>query len=92
MSLSVVYGREFDGTVTTFGTTGYTFKNTFVLYDRSTSSVWYPLSSGRFDAIGGQLRGRTIPFLAQPEKTTLKEWLTKYPDSDVLLMDDPHGG
>ena len=48
MQLSVVYGREIDGELTTFGTTGYTYKNTFLLYDRATESMWYPLKKGEF--------------------------------------------
>jgi Protein of unknown function (DUF3179) len=87
--MTVVYGREIDGEVTTFGTTGYTFDNTFVLYDRKTESVWYPLKEGSFDAIGGSKSGSQIPFIASPPITTLAEWQSKHPDTLVLLEDAP---
>ena len=83
----MVYGRELNGTVTTFGTTGYTYNNTFVLYDRLTESVWYPMSGSGFDAIGGSARGRWIPFLAEPAVVSLSEWLAAHPETQVLLGD-----
>ncbi len=83
----MVYGREIDGTVTTFGTTGYTYNNTFVLYDRLTGSVWYPMSDSGFDAIGGPALGRWIPFLAKPAVVPLSEWLKAHPETQVLLGD-----
>lgn len=87
----MVYGRQIDGTVTTFGTTGYTFNNTFVLYDRLTESVWYPMTDSGFEAIGGPASGRWIPFLAKPAVMPLSEWLEAHPDTQVLLgdADDP---
>ena len=83
--MSVVYGREIDGKLTTFGTTGYTYRNTFVLYDRATESVWYPRVRGEFNAISGRLKGRALPFLAQPEVVPLGEWLKLHPDTKVLI-------
>lgn len=83
----MVYGRELNGTVTTFGTTGYTFNNTFVLYDRLTGSVWYPRNDSGFDAIGGSARGGWIPFLGKPAVMPLSQWLEAHPDTQVLLGD-----
>lgn len=83
----MVYGREIDGEPVTFGTTGYTFNNIFLLYDRKTNAVWYPLDDGAFDAIGGIRHGAKIPFLEKPPIETLGEWLEKHPDSQVLLND-----
>ena len=85
MQLSVVYGREIDGETTTFGTTGYTYRNTFLLYDRATESMWYPQVEGEFNAISGRLKGRALPFLAQPKVMSLGEWLELHPDSKVLI-------
>jgi hypothetical protein len=81
----VVYGREVDGQATTFGTTGYTYNNVFVLYDRTTESVWYPLSEGAIDAIGGRKRGDRIEVLDEPQVVTLEEWRRQHPDTKVLL-------
>ncbi|NOX60029.1 MAG: DUF3179 domain-containing protein [Planctomycetes bacterium] len=87
--MSVVYGRELDGTVTTFGTTGYTFKRTFALYDRRTQSVWYPSSDTELEAVGGPLLGQRIPFVAKPEVTTLAKWRAKHPNTKILVAEGP---
>ena len=88
MQLSVVYGREIDGEVTTFGTTGYTYQNTFVLYDRRTQSVWYPFQSDEMNALSGPCAGTALPFLAQPEQVSLAEWREDHPDSLILVGGD----
>ena len=87
----MVYGREIDGELTTFGTTGYTHKRTFLLYDRKTESVWYPLETGQMNAISGELAGNAMPFLGEPRRTSLSEWRGKHPDSLVLVGADAEG-
>ena len=82
-----MYGREVDGTATTFGTTGYTFNNIFVLYDRQTETVWYPLQNGAFDAISGPRKGSRLSFLDKPPIVTLSQWCQEHPDTVVLLGD-----
>lgn len=68
-----------------FGTSGYTMDNVFVLYDRLTDSVWYPLGNGTMDAVAGVLKGTSIPLLAEPSPVRLEDWLKVHPDSKVLL-------
>ena len=85
MNLSVVYGRELDGKPVTFGTTGYTYKATFVLYDRATESVWYPTDDHSLEAVSGKKRGTKIEFLAKPDQMPLQDWLKKHPNSKILL-------
>jgi len=81
----VVYGRKIDGKVTTFGTTGYTYRNTFVLYDRKSDSIWYPQQPGEMNALSGQYSGNALPFLAKPAPMPLAEWREKHADSLVLV-------
>ena len=57
----------------------------FVLYDRQTESVWYPLSRGNMNAVSGPRKGDTIPILAEPGVVTLGKWFKMHPDSKVLL-------
>lgn len=83
--MSVVYGREIDGETTTFGTTGYTHNNVFVLYDRSTESLWYPLSDGAMDAISGSRKGMKLSIIAKPPVLTLGEWKAQHPETSVLV-------
>ena len=78
-----------DGVVTTFGTTGYTHNNVFLLYDRHSDTVWYPLDDGAFDGIGGTLLGQKIPFITKPPIMTLAEWQQLHPETLVLLRDEP---
>jgi len=85
VQLSVVYGREIDGKVTTFGTTGYTYNRTFLLYDRKTESMWYPYQAGEINALSGPYRGSVLPYLAEPDRMSLAEWRSKHPDSLVLV-------
>lgn len=68
-----------------FGTTGYTNNHVFVLYDRKTGSVWYPLTGRTLDAVSGPKKGEKIEFIAKPERMSLGEWRTKHPDTLVLL-------
>ncbi len=82
-----MYGRELDGVVTTFGTTSYAYNDVFLLYDRATKSVWYPLSEGAFDAVGGPMRGRQILYLDSPPVAKLRDWLAQHPDWLVLIGD-----
>lgn len=80
-----MYGREIEGEPVEFGTTGYTNNNVFVLYDRKTDSVWYPLTGGTLDAVSGPKKGEKIEFIAKPERMTLGEWKAKHPDTLVML-------
>lgn len=68
-----------------FGTTGYTMNNTFVLYDRDTESVWYPLTDKTMDAVSGKRKGEAIKFVAKPELMPLGEWAKQHPDTQVLI-------
>ncbi len=56
----------------------------FVLYDRATNSVWYP-DEAALQAVGGAHKGKSIPFLDEPEPVKLADWLRELPDSTVLL-------
>jgi hypothetical protein len=84
VQLSVVYGREIDGGVVTFGTTGYTYDRTFVLYDRKNESLWYPHKPSEMNGLCGPYAGSILPFLAMPERMRLADWRDNHADSLVL--------
>ncbi len=67
-----------------FGTAGYTMDHVFLLYDRESETVWYPGDKG-LEAVGGERKGQSIPFLDEPAPVALGEWLDAHPDSTVLL-------
>ncbi len=83
----MVHGRVNVGAIDDFGVSGYVYKNVFMLYDRRTESLWYPLDSTQWTAISGVRKGETIPFIEEPSPVTLGEWRKMHPNTRVLLGD-----
>ena len=81
----MVHGREKNGEIDEFGVSGYVYKDVFLIYDRKTESLWYPLDNEKWTAISGARKGETISFMAEPGVVSLSEWRKKYPNSTVLL-------
>lgn len=81
----MVHGREVDGKLDEFGVSGYVHKDVFLIYDRRTESLWWPLDDTTWTAISGPRMGETIPFIEEPPLVTLGEWRKKHPDTVVLL-------
>jgi hypothetical protein len=81
----VVHGRETEGKVDEFGVSGYVYKNLFLIFDRKTESLWYPLDDKQWTAVSGPRKGETIPFMAKPRVEPLGEWRKKHPNTLVLL-------
>jgi hypothetical protein len=77
-----VYSRELDGRVLTLVPSGWTYKNTFVLYDRETETLWYPYRRGLM-GIQGQYFKRWLPTLSS-EDTIWQKWKADYPETKVL--------
>ena len=56
-----MYSRELDGKELTLRASGWTYKNTFVLYDRQTESLWYHLEgTDGLTCINGFYQDRTL--------------------------------
>ena len=92
--LGAIYDRRIDGRVHTFALSGYTYfdpdvwdgMDGFVMWDRETESLWWPL-------IGKAVSG---PLLHTPMKmydkktwsqTTWREWKAEHPNTVVLEKD-----
>jgi hypothetical protein len=41
-----VYSRRIDGKTLTLASSGWTYKGTFVLYDKVAGTLWYPSRDG----------------------------------------------
>jgi len=80
--MAVVYNREIDGHSLTLSPSGWTYKRTFVLYDRETGSLWFPDSKGLL-AIQGKYFQRRLPKIPF-EETVWRNWSAKHPDSKIL--------
>lgn len=83
----MVHGREHNGETFEFGVSGYVYNNVFLLFDRPTRSLWYPLDDTQWTAVGGPRLGDVIPFIEEPRVMPLGEWLEQHPNSTVLLGD-----
>ncbi len=81
----MVHGRRKNGQLDRFGVSGYVYKDVFVIFDRKTESLWYPLDHTQWTAVSGPRKGETIPFIAEPPVITLGEWRRKHPGTVVLL-------
>jgi hypothetical protein len=75
------------GAIDDFGVSGYVYNNVFLVYDRRTESLWYPLDDKEWTAISGPRKGETIPFIESPGPVPLGEWRKMHPDTQVLLGD-----
>lgn len=81
----MVHGREKEGKVDEFGVSGYVYNNVFLIFDRRTESLWYPLDDTKWTAIAGPRKGETLPFIAEPKVIPLGQWRKKHPNTKVLL-------
>ena len=80
-NLAVVYNREIDGEEYTFGVSGKLLKNTLVMFDYETESLW-PIVYG--EAIDGKLSGTKLNNIPGSQKTSWGAWKTLHPDTLVL--------
>ncbi|MBT8374804.1 MAG: DUF3179 domain-containing protein [Deltaproteobacteria bacterium] len=77
-----MYSREIDGQLLTIAPSGWTYKNTFVLYDRESGTLWYPYKKGLMGIQGKYFKRWLVKI---PSDDTLwNKWKKKYPDSMIL--------
>ena len=82
----MVHGRATkDGKIDEFGVSGYVYKDVFVIFDRRTESLWYPLDGSGWTAISGPRRGEKIPFIEEAPVLSLGKWRKQHPNTTVLL-------
>ena len=81
MDLAAVYSRQIDGRNLTLAPSGWTYNNTFVLYDKETGSLWYPDEKGLM-GIQGHYFNRFLPEI-KSEDTNLGQWVEKHPQTRV---------
>lgn len=82
MDLAAVYSREIDGRTLTIAPSGWTYKRTFVLYDKETGTLWYPDEDG-LAGIQGPYFGRRLPKLDSSD-TRWGGWLKENPDTKLM--------
>jgi hypothetical protein len=77
-----VYSRQIDGKILTLVPSGWTYKSTFVLYDKESESLWYPYRKGLM-GIQGKYFKQWLPQINSKD-TTWRKWIKKHPDSRIL--------
>ena len=76
-----MYSREVGDRVLTFGVSGKLVRNTLVMYDRQTDSLWPQLLG---EAVDGPLTGESLTFLPAVH-TTWAEWRAEHPETVALV-------
>ncbi len=77
-----MYSRQIDGRTLTLVPSGWTYEDTFVLYDRETGTLWYPYRSGLM-GIQGPYFKRWLPQLPAKD-TRWRRWIKAHPHSSIL--------
>ncbi len=80
-----MYARTVNGRILTFGVSGKLIRNSLVMYDRETHSLWSHLTGG---AIDGPLSGAQLQVITASQ-TTWEEWRRAYPNTRVVPHDYP---
>ena len=77
-----MYSRRIDDRTLTLTPSGWTYQDTFVLYDRETETLWYPYGKGLLGIQGKYFRRwlRKLP----SDDTTWDRWREKHPSSEIL--------
>jgi Protein of unknown function (DUF3179) len=79
-----VYSRNTFGTTLTLAASGWTYENTFVLYDQETESLWYHLQGqDGLTCIAGEYADRGLSEFTSTQ-TRWANWLTDHPNSQYL--------
>ncbi|UCG79399.1 MAG: DUF3179 domain-containing protein [Nitrospirota bacterium] len=77
-----MYSREVDGKTLTLVPSGWTYDRTFVLYDKESGSLWFPVRQG-LKGIQGEYFKKILPKLRSKD-TSWGKWQKKHPYSKVL--------
>lgn len=82
-----MYSRSLDDGVLTFGHEGLLYKNSFVMYDKETGSLWIHTTG---QAVRGKLKGRRLDFLPSVVMPW-SSWKERYPQTTILLGPQARG-
>ena len=83
-----MYSREIDGQTLTLAPSGWTYKRTFVLYDKETGTLWYPLpGTSGLTGISGPLADRLLPEL-EYERANWRQWSEKNPQTKHMKYEN----
>jgi len=78
-----VYARDLDGKTLTFGVSGKLIRNSLVMYDHETYTLWSHLTG---EALSGLLLGQRLEQVLS-EQTTWGRWRAQHPQTQMLKVD-----
>ncbi|RMF61548.1 MAG: DUF3179 domain-containing protein [Calditrichaeota bacterium] len=82
--MAAVYSREIQGDLLTLSASGWTYRNTFVLYDYETESLWYHLEgTDGLTCISGTYADQKLIEYASAF-TRWSTWVAEHPESKFL--------
>ncbi len=84
---AILWDREIDGAISTFGVSGLLYNGNVMPYDRNTGSLW---SQMRSDCVNGYLIGEKL-VTTQVLETTWQTWKQLYEEPLVLTTDTGYG-
>jgi hypothetical protein len=84
VNLTAVYSRQVYGTIVTLSASGWTYNETFVLYDIETESLWYPLpDKSGLTCISGTHADKSLAELPSSQVRWV-DWFTENPGTKYL--------
>lgn len=83
---SMVFSRNINGKLRTFGVSGLLYQSDVLMYDRESESLWSQLA---MKSVSGASVGTELNWLPS-EHLTWKAWREKYPHGKVLSKDTGH--
>lgn len=78
-----MYARDVNGTTLTFGVSGKLIRNSLVMFDRETGTLWSHLTG---EALQGKLVGQNLQQVLS-EQTTWGRWRAEHPKTMLLDID-----
>jgi hypothetical protein len=82
-----VYDRELDGQTLTLFVDGRLWKDSMVMADRETRSLWSHVEG---EAKSGKWKGKKLKRFPS-ELMSWQSWRRAHPDGTVVIFDDPPG-
>ena len=80
-----MYSREINSNVLTLSASGWTYQNTFVLFDYETESMWYHLAgTDGLTCIAGAFADKVLEEYPS-YRTRWHTWFSDHPDTKFLL-------
>ena len=83
-----MYSRVLEGQTLTLAASGWTYRSTFVLYDKETESMWFggvdELGSAALVCVAGFYQDKQLP-LHPHERRLWRSWFADHPETKLMV-------